>query len=752
MTLMSLANARADQVPQGQDVPDPDTSPVSHISGESLRQLGQNIFSLFNQYKSDRRLAELRWLRNHRQYLGVYDPEMEQELSATRNRAYPRLTRVKCISVLSRIMNLMFQGNERNWELKASPWPDMTMEEMQEALEAAQKADEDKGNQPATIDVDYIMSAVQDYADQRAHQMSLLIDDQLQELGGNQNEDYVALNRKMLRSGIIFGLGVLRGPFAREAHSVIWNFDNPKMPVPKKIKIYKPFFEWLPVWDFYPDMSAKHFKQMDGYFVRQVFSRSQLRKLADRPDFLGDAIKKYLSVHSLGNYKAEWYEAELRAMGVKANVNEQKPETSKYEVLCYHGSISGEQLQLAGVMVPDDKISDDIDTEIWLIDGNVIKCAMNPWRELDVDMQMIHAFLFDEDDTSPIGFGLPTAIRDSQMGMAAATRMVMDNASVVCGPNIEVNTDLMRPDQDLREITSYKVWYREGDGPEAQWPAVRDVTINSHIPELLQVIELFQRQADAETFVGPATGGDMEKAPSEPFRTASGASMMRGDAALPFKDIIRSFDGTIQGIIQSLVTFNRTLNPDVAPMADYDVIARGATSLMAKELRGMQADNLAQSLHDEEKQEIDMRKLILARLKSRDMDDILVSVAESNRRAASASQQQQKDQETQDQVTQANIRKLLSDAFKNIAAGQKNTATADAESVSTALDLLERGINNGIIQGGGVPTDNGGQPGVSGGSDGSPLAGGPNPAQAGGPQEQPSQGPAPSLPGAPGGV
>ena len=34
----------------------------------------------------------------------------------------------------------------------------------------------------------------------------------------------------------------------------------------------------------------------------------------------------------------------------------------------------------------------------------------------------------------------------------------------------------------------------------------------------------------------------MAQAPSEPMRTAAGASMLRGDAALPFKDIVRSFD------------------------------------------------------------------------------------------------------------------------------------------------------------------------------------------------------------------
>jgi hypothetical protein len=77
---------------------------------------------MFMQYVSDRRIVELRWLANQRQYLGIYDPEVEKSMSPNRSKAYPKITRTKCISVLARIMNLMFQGNERNWEIHASPW------------------------------------------------------------------------------------------------------------------------------------------------------------------------------------------------------------------------------------------------------------------------------------------------------------------------------------------------------------------------------------------------------------------------------------------------------------------------------------------------------------------------------------------------------------------------------------------------------------------------------------------------------
>ena len=178
---------------------------------------------------------------------------------------------------------------------------------------------------------------------------------------------------------------------------------------------------------------------------------------------------------------------------------------------------------------------------------------------------------------------------------------------------------------------SYKIWYREGTGPDAMQPAVRNLQIDAHLDDLLKTIELFMKFADLETFVGPATGGDMEKKmPSEPMRTAAGASMLRGDAALPFKDIIRNFDIFTQSVINSLVQFNRKFNPDLAPEGDYNVIARGATSLIAKEVRGMQVDQLAQTLTPAEAMHIDERKLIEARVKVRDLGDLLVQIGRAH--------------------------------------------------------------------------------------------------------------------------
>lgn len=677
-----------------------DEAPVKTIDAKVLAALGQNLWKTFDQYKSDRRIVELKWMRNLRQYLGIYDPDVEQQLPANRSRAYPRITRVKCVSVLSRLINLMFPGNERNWDLKASPAPDMSPQDVMQAIQTMQQKDQEQGAQIPLTDA-RIAVAVQRLANERAEELKTLIDDQLQEIGGDQTVDYIGLNRKVVASGIMYGIGCLRGPFVRTAKATKWTMvqdptTGQAMPQPQEVEAYKPMFEFLPVWDFYPDLSAKTLGTMDGYFTRLVMSRAQVRKLAKRPGFFADVIRDYLSNNMNGNYVAQPFEQDLRTMGIKANVDDKKTEVGKYEVIIWHGPVSGGTLAQAGAEVKPENFADDIEAEVWMIDGKVIKADVNTWRKINADVKTIHIFNFDEDDTSPIGNGLPNVMRDSQMSVAASARMLLDNASVVCGPQLELNTDLLRPDQDITSVHAFKMWYRDGMGADASQPAIRNVQIDGHLDELMKTIDLFMRFADLETFVGPATGGDMQKGPSEPFRTAAGASMLRGDAALPFKDIVRNFDSFTQSVIYALVQFNRVFNPDRAKAGDYDVIARGATSLIAKEIRGVQIDTIATTLTPAEQLHVDERKLVEARFAVRDLNDILLPMDEVERKQAAQAQAQQAQMEQQQKLTEATIRKTLSDAFKNIAQGQKNSAAADATKVQAALNVLEAGMEDDI--------------------------------------------------------
>lgn len=674
---------------------DPIVTPAqSVIDHAQLRSLGARLTKDFAQYERDRRLAELRWMRNLRQFLGVYDPDIQSQLDPTRSQAYPKLTRVKCVSMLSRMMNLLFPSSERNWGVEASKVPNLSAEDLYEVLQVLTQPDPHTG-QPGQPTDEQIEAAIRRLAQERAANLTTEIADQLDEIGGDRMVDYVSLCRKVLMSGIIYGIGILKGPFAKKQIVRAWVRDEyTGAIVPNTTEVLRPQFEFVTVWDYYPDMSAKFLHQLDGQFTRMVMSRHQVRELANRADFFSEVIKKYLNDTPVGNYRRRTYETELKSLGVQVNV----PDTDgrKYELIVWDGFISGKYLKAAGVEIADDQLGDMVEAVVWMIGNEVVKADISPWSLLESGTRVntFHHFVFEEDDSSILGNGLPNIMRDSQMGVAATTRMVMDNGSVVCGPQLEVNTDLLRTDQDLIGTHAYKIWYREGVGPEANYPAVKNVNIDSHIDELLKISTMFQGFADTETFVNPATGGDMQKGPSEPFRTAAGASMIRGEAALPFKDVVRNFDLFTQSVMASLVAFNKHFNPKPSIQGDFQIVTHGSTSLIAKEMRGMFYDNLAQTLTEEEKLYVDWYELLKARLAVRDMevDTMVCDKDEAKRRESARAEEQQKQAAQQEELMRATIREMLAGAVKHLTQSDKNAAAADATTYNAILTGLEKNV------------------------------------------------------------
>lgn len=664
---------------------------------DRLQSLGMRLSSLFLTYERDRRLAEMKWAQNARQFLGIYDPSVEAQIEKGRSKAYPKLTRVKCVSMLSRLMSLLFPSSEKNWSVTCTAVPNLSENDLQMVLTELQM----NADPSVPLEDKLIEMAIVEFARERSRNLEREIDDQLMEIGGSRQVDYISLCRKVLMSGIIYGMGVLKGPFIRTQTQRTWERTPEGGIQPKTIDVFRPQFDFTPVWDYYPDMSAKYLHQMDGQFQRVVLARHQLRALADRDDFFGDVIKKYLVDHPKGNYKQRTYEAELKAMGVQNNVNDQ--DGRKYEALVWDGYISAKELADAGWTIPEERMSDQIEAIVWTVEGEVIKADMNPWVQLEVDQKVntYHHFIFEEDESTLTGNALPNIMRDSQMGVAASSRMLMDNAGVVCGPNLEINLDLLRADQDLTSIQAYKSWYREGGGPQdANVPAVRNVAIDSHMAELRQTIELFLGFADMETFVNPATGGDMSKGPSEPFRTATGASILKGDAALPFKDVVRNFDLFTQSVIGSIVAFNMQFNPKQTIQGDHQVVPRGATSLMAKEVRGMIMDNLAATLTPEDARYLNRYELLRERLASRDIDvhsGILCDKDEAKRRDQSAAQAEQEKADQMSELLRAEVRKILAEGVKNLTQSDKNAAAADAAAAKTAIDIANASM--GALEG-----------------------------------------------------
>jgi hypothetical protein len=682
-------------------MPDSPTPQPRMLNPDGLRRLGGSLASRFLRYEMDRRLAELKWARNARQFLGVYDPDVELKLDPNRSRAYPKITRVKCVSMLARLMNLLFPTDDKCWTVSPSAVPNLEQQDLQDVLD--QLAQSQQPQQPDTTGMpvpppqltnDQIEQAIRQFAKKRAARLELEIEDQLQELGGSRMVDFVALCRKVLASGIQYGMGVLKGPFVEPQTLRRWEQDASGRYTAVPYEAFRPRFEFVPIWDYYPDMTAKFLHQMDGQFQRIVMAKHQVIMLKQRDDFIPEQVDAFLKTSPNGNYRRRAFETELKSMGVQINVTE--AERNKYEAIVWQGYVTGQELRDAGADVPDDKLNEDVKGEVWLLNEFVVKAALDPWSELETDGEMpqYHHFVFEEDESTLLGNGLPNIVRDSQMGVCGATRMTIDNASIQ--RNLEVNTSLLSLNQDTSSIQTDKIWYRDDESVStANIPAVRAIELPMHLQELQGLVKMFMDFADAETFVNQATGGDLQKGPSEPFRTATGASMLRGDAALPFKDVVRNFDVFTESVIGAMIVFNKNFNTNPDIRGDFKPVARGATSLIAKEVLGIQLDNLATTLTDEEKAYVNTRELARARVRVRDLvvEDIIYDDAKCDQIDAQKAQQQSQMSDTQQRMVEAQIRQILADTLKSISLASKNSAAAEAQTANVILAALEKGIS-----------------------------------------------------------
>lgn len=647
---------------------------VPVVDRAKMQAFGQRMHQQFEQYKKDRRETEQQWLRNLRQVKGIYDPEVEKLIPDDQSKAYPKVTRTKVINTVARLMEMLFPQAEKNWGVMPSPLPTLSQGDMQKVLDGLFQPGED--GQVIEPTDDEIEKAIYEFAKGKAEKMEKEMDDQLMEL------DYITLARRVIYSAVLYSIGILKGPFVKKREGRTWTRDPlTKRPVAKTIETLVPVYEVCSVWDWYPDLSAKEFEQMDGSYFRHVMSRNQVHELSKRPDFDGDAVRKWLEQNQTGNYKELDWEAELRVKADRKNLTDLAGR--KYEVWEWWGFASGHELKACGVPLPDDQLHIQVEASLWGIGSTLIKYKLNPY---DAKIRPHHLFVYEEDDINLTGNGLPQVVRDSQLAISDAARMLLDNASVVCGDMLEINVDLLMPGQDL-DVYARKAWLREGSGAEANMQAVKPIALNSHIQELTGIINLFSQFADQETALPPPVMGDPTQGGSEAMRTTGGMSMLMGAAALPIRDTVRNFDKFTVSAIGSLYHWNMEFNPKDSIKGDYQTIARGSTSLIAKEVRATTLDQFSVTLNEEERMHVSTRKMLEERMKSRDIPlDVLDPIEVVEKRQAANAQQQQQAADDQARMLDAEVKKLVSAAFKDVAQAVAAQTGANVETFNAIVE------------------------------------------------------------------
>jgi hypothetical protein len=218
------------------------------------------------------------------------------------------------------------------------------------------------------------------------------------------------------------------------------------------------------------------------------------------------------------------------------------------------------------------------------------------------------------------------------------------------------------------------------------------------------MVRMFREFADSESGLPPPSLGDTSGGGSEALRTSKNASMFLGAAALPIRDTVRNFDSFTISVMGALVKWNMRYDPNESRDGDFDVIARGSTSLIAKEVQGQQLDLFSTSLTDEERAHIKTRKLLEAKAKAHDIptEELFETLEDAEQKIARAQAAQQRVVELQGDEIEAKVNDLMASAFKKVLEGQAAKTGATVEVVQTILEGL---TNNGKGSGTGTTAE-----------------------------------------------
>ena len=566
--------------------------PVEDIDGTQdteIQSLGSRLSDVFTEYKDARKETENEWLKDLRQFQGMYEPEVLARLneSGARSKVFVGLTRTKVMAAYSRIVDLLFQHGDSYFGIEPTPIPQLDpLKAMQMREQAVMQITAASGGMAPELNEDLIaarmseleeefLEAEQIIAKEAAEKMAVEIHDQLIEANAEQK-----LKEAILES-TIFGSGAIKAGTVRidrvQSYSRIQDPTTGQTGFAlSQIEKAMPEVESVSIFDLYPDPYCTSLEDCEGLFRRHVLTRSQLRDLADRPGFDGEMIRYLIKHNRQGNHTEEDHEKTRRRI---AGINEYSESSNRFEVIEYWGEIDGYELEEHGVDIPEGTdLSDYFSSCVWFSGGKVIKVMLNPIQGYRVPY---HIFPYERSPHQFWGTGVPRMMRDSQTTMNAATRIWIDNLALSSGPMMEVNTDLLAAGEDPTDIHPWRVFLREGgDGSMA---AVRFYQPVANANGLNQIVELFRRFADETTSLPSYTHGEQTRSLN---KTATGISMLMGAANVALKSTIKNIDDfLLEPMVSALFHFNMEFGTNEKAKGDLKVISRGSTALIQKEVQ-----------------------------------------------------------------------------------------------------------------------------------------------------------------------
>jgi hypothetical protein len=581
-----------------------DDSPDMDSVLERARPIIDRLASLASEQVRKRQPIEERWIEALRAYWGKYDEQTDANLTTQKkSRAYVKLTRHKTNGWAARLSDLLFPVDGKNWGIKPTPLPELAkaakeaLAHIQASLDGANAADAQQNPEASQImldqakqfaDLHQLTDAQMDEVKKRCEAMEKAIDDQLTE------SRYAIQCRDVIEDGCRVGTGILKGPVTsqklrrqwKEEPLGHWSLTTLPDPMPEATRV--------DYWHFFPDMSARTIEEAEFTFERHLPTRKDLRKLALKLGFSRSAVSRLLAEGPIKSQPENTdYLANFRMM-----LGEGEAVTDRYVMWEYHGALECQEISILlramGQFEKAQRYEQEKDefeeyrVILYFCGNELLKIA--PAYPLDSGETLYSVWNFEKGETSIFGVGVPELIADSQRGVNAAWRMMLDNAALSVCPQVVIAKDQITPQLGNDwAIKPGKVWLRSSTSLQTQTPAFETFVIPNNQQQLAGIIELGKEFIDEESSMPTIAQGEQGAA----SQTLGGMSILFNSANVVFRRVVKSWDDDLTtSILRRWYDWNMQFNPDEGVKGDMQVDARGTSVLLVREIQSQNLLNI----------------------------------------------------------------------------------------------------------------------------------------------------------------
>lgn len=531
-----------------------------------------------------KRPIEYKMLAAMRQRNGEYEADKLQQIRGQGgSEIYMMITEVKCRAAESWLRDILLDNGSPPWDLHVTPIPDLSPMQDREIqtifTERVLRMVQEFGKAPNPEEMREMREMVaQDVrfdilraAQLRADRMKIKIQDQFAQGGWDESfNDFIT-------DLVTFPAAFIKGPIVRRQRALGWKTSATGQTMVEPIERLAPEYERVDPFRIYPEPGISNINE--GYlFELHRMTRMELSDLIGVPGYDEDAIRQILEEGNGTSWLNE--DVELQKDEEERKYYAYMRPTTEFDALEFWGKVSGKMLLEWGLTeedIPDP--AREYDANVWLVGNYVIKAVLN-YDPLGEKPYAKTSFI--KCPGAFWGKGIPEIIEDLQGVCNAAARALVNNMGISSGPQVEVNVERLPPNEDITQLSPWKIWQTINDPVGSSAPAIRFTQPDSRATELMAVYEKFSRLADDHSGIPAYVYGDLNVQGAG--RTSSGLSMLMGAAGKGIRQVVMHIDSdVVKPIVMRQFVYNMRYDEDESIKGDVEVVAKGAINLAVKE-------------------------------------------------------------------------------------------------------------------------------------------------------------------------